>query len=241
MSCPCAFGLRRIAQNVGDGFGSFEGVLLPARRAHFLSYGLARLNIMVGENYTSIGPKQQESMFPSNGRDWDNCDFSGLCGLCAAYVSWSCRTAAKSLEQKKEKTRRETRGETSAGTRRNQKFNVGTDFFFEQREETRRKTRSETRRETRAGTKAGTRRNQEIMMEQNPFPEQRKQRERRDKKGDKKGDKRRNPSGTRRNQEIMMDQTPFFEQKKEDKKRDKRWNQSRNQEEPGNHDGTDFF
>ena len=57
-------------------------------------------------------------MFPSNGRDWDNGEFSGLCGLCAEeYVSWSCRTAAKSLEQKKEKTRRETRGETSPGTR----------------------------------------------------------------------------------------------------------------------------
>ena len=81
-------------------------------------------------NYTSIDPKQQESMFPSNGRDWDNGEFSGLCGLCAAYVSWSCRTAAKSLEKKKEKTRRETRGETSAGTRRNQEIMMEqTDFF----------------------------------------------------------------------------------------------------------------
>ena len=93
-------------------------------------------------------------MFPSNGRDWDNGEFSGLCGLCAAYVSWSCRTAAKSLEQKKEKTRRETRGETSAGTRRNQEIMMEQTLFFEQREETRRKTRIETRRETRAGTQA---------------------------------------------------------------------------------------
>ena len=108
------------------------------------------------------------------------------------------------LSKKKEKTRRETRGETSAGTRRNQEIMMEQTPFFEQREETRRKTRSETRRETRAGTRAGTRRNQEIMMEQNPFPEQRKQRKKR--------------------QEGRQAPEP-----------------ERNQEKPGNHDGTDSF
>ena len=36
--CPCASRLHRLAQNVGNGFVCFKGVVLPARRTGFLSY-----------------------------------------------------------------------------------------------------------------------------------------------------------------------------------------------------------
>ena len=90
--------------------------------------------------------------------------------------------------------------------------------FFEQRKGDKRRNSS------------GTRINQQIMMEQTLFLSKK----RRDTKGDKKGDKR----GTRRDQGIMMEQAPFLSKERRDKKGDTRRNQSRNQDEPGNHDGT---
>ena len=56
----------------------------------------------------------------------------------------------------------------------------------------------------------------------------------------KKRNKKKDTSiGTGRNQDIMMEQNPFPVKRKNKEEGNKHLNSSQNQEEPGNHDGTD--
>ena len=112
----------------------------------------------------------------------------------------------------------------------------------------------EKSRETSPGTLAGTRRKQKIMMEQslflgrieNPIQLQSclgKNHTGTDsflRKTRRETRRETNPgtrAGTSKNQEIMMEQPSFLSKERRAKKGAKPRNQSRNQQETGNHDG----
>ena len=70
------------------------------------------------------------------------------------------------------------------------------------------------------------------MMEQNPFPEKRKKRE----EGRQAPAPEPEPPGTKKS---WWNRAPFRRQEKREKKGDEHLNPSRNQKEPGHHDGTE--
>ena len=101
------------------------------------------------KNYTSIDPKQQQSMLQRNS--------------CVIKISLVGRPWQNETQK-----RRETSTRTPAGTRK-----IGKSWW----NRTPFRAKEEKSRETRPGTLAGTRRNQEIMMENNSFPGKRKGRQ----------------------------------------------------------------
>ena len=72
------------------------------------------------------------------------------------------------------------------------------------------------------------------MMEQNPFPVLRRRREKEETSSGTR-------AGTRRNQEIIVEENLFPEKRKKSEEADKHRNPIRNQKEPENYDGTEFF
>ena len=88
------------------------------------------------------------------------------------------------------------------------------------------------RRETSTGTRTGTTRNQEIMVEQNAIPEKRNKRE----EGKQAPEPEPEPPGTRKS---WWNRTPFRRKETREKKGNKHLNPSRDQQEPGHHDGTE--
>ena len=164
------------------------------------------------KNYTSINPKQHQSMLPRRSCAIQN-------SLIISIVTHLHSLLISKFIGQRWNRKRNTRSLSRNGTM--QSWWNKTVFL--------RKWKEGRRKDISTGTRAGTRKNQEIKMEQNPLPDKRK-----------KGDKHRNQNRNQKEPGNHDGTQPhFLKKERRDKKGDNHPNLSRNQEQPANHNGTE--